>query len=77
MSCSERPQLGPLALTEAARALLPEPCAVLLAGNGNALSGFSDEEGKELVSLLTRLLANLDRIAMGMVASEPPGMPPA
>ncbi|MBB3695617.1 MarR family winged helix-turn-helix transcriptional regulator [Sphingomonas sp. BK580] len=64
-------------LTEAARVRLPEACAVLLAGNRDALSGFSDEESNALVSLLIRLLANLDRIAVGTVASEPAGMTPA
>jgi hypothetical protein len=35
----------------------------LLRGNREALSGFTDEEAAQLVALLTRLIANLDRIA--------------
>jgi MarR family transcriptional regulator for hemolysin len=50
-------------LTEAARARLPDAIAVLLRGNRDALSGFADEEAGLLVVLLTRLIANLDRIA--------------
>ncbi|MFO1048730.1 MAG: winged helix DNA-binding protein [Geminicoccaceae bacterium] len=50
-------------LTEAARARLPEAVAVLLQGNREVLRGFSDEEAGLLVGLLTRLIANLDRVA--------------
>lgn len=50
-------------LTEMARARLPDACAVLFQGNRDALAGFTDEESAQLVALLTRLLANLDRAA--------------
>src|SRR5664279_5473842 len=52
-----------ITLTEAAHARLPQACAVLLEGNCEVLSGFTDEEAAQLVSLLTRLIANLDRVA--------------
>jgi hypothetical protein len=52
-----------ITLTEAAHALLPQACAVLLEGNCEVLSGFTDEEAAQLVSLFTRLIANLDRVA--------------
>ena len=51
-----------ITLTEAAHARLPQ-CAVLLEGNCEVLSGFTDEEAAQLVTLLTRLIANLDRVA--------------
>lgn len=50
-----------ISLTEAARTRLPDACAVLFQGNREALNGFTDEESNQLVSLLTRLIANLDR----------------
>ena len=49
-------------------ARLPEAIAVLLKGNREALRGFSDKEIGMLITLLTRLIANLDRIA-GVEAS--------
>lgn len=52
-----------ITLTEAAHARLPQACAVLLEGNCEVLSGFTDKEAAQLVSLLTRLIANLDRVA--------------
>ena len=51
-----------IALTEAALAHLPEAYAALFQGNREALDGFSDEEAAQLVGLLDRLIANLDRI---------------
>jgi MarR family transcriptional regulator for hemolysin len=50
-------------LTKVAEARLPEAIAVLLKGNREALRGFSDKETGMLITLLTRLIANLDRIA--------------
>lgn len=50
-----------ISLTEAARTRLPDACAVLFQGNRDALNGFTDEESTQLVALLTRLIANLDR----------------
>jgi DNA-binding MarR family transcriptional regulator len=52
-----------IALTDIARARLPDACEALFEGNGDALSGFSDEEAAQLVALLTRVIANLDAIA--------------
>ena len=52
-----------ISLTETARTRLPDACATLFQGNRDALSGFTDEEAAQLVALLTRLIANLDRVA--------------
>ena len=52
-----------IALTGVARRRLPDACAALFEGNHEALSGFTDEEAAQLVDLLTRVIANLDRIA--------------
>lgn len=52
-----------ITLTPAAEARLPDAVAVLLAGNQEVLRGFTDEETGVLVGLLTRLIANLDRVA--------------
>jgi MarR family transcriptional regulator, transcriptional regulator for hemolysin len=61
-----------VALTSAALASLPDACAVLLQGNRDALDGFSDAESAQLVALLDRLIANLDRIAgVGAKAPDP------
>jgi MarR family transcriptional regulator, transcriptional regulator for hemolysin len=51
-----------VSLTETAEARLPDACAVLFQGNREALDGFTDEEAAQLVSLLNRLIANLDCI---------------
>lgn len=58
-------------LTSAALARLPEAIAALLQGNHEALHGFSDAESAQLQGLLTRLIANLDRLA----SAEPPAAP--
>jgi DNA-binding MarR family transcriptional regulator len=50
-------------LTKVAEARMPDAVAVLLRGNQEALSGFTDAEAEQLVDLLTRLIANLDRVA--------------
>lgn len=52
-----------VSMTQAAEARLPSAVAALLRGNREALSGFTDEEAAQLVALLTRLNANLDRVA--------------
>ena len=52
-----------ITLTKVARARLPDAIAVLLRGNREVLRDFTDEEAGLLVALLTRLIANLDRIA--------------
>ena len=62
-----------IALMEVARARLPDAVAALLQGNREALDGFTDEEAAQLVALLTRLIANLDRIAS--VAASPRARP--
>ena len=52
-----------ITLTELAEARLPDAVAVLLRGNHEVLRDFTDEEAGLLVDLLTRLIANLDRVA--------------
>src|ERR1700722_3467803 len=51
-----------IALTEVAKARLPDAVAVLLRGNHEVLRDFTDEEAALLVALLTRLIASLDRV---------------
>ena len=51
-----------VALTSDAEKRLPEAFGVLLQGNSEALDGFSDEEAAQFISLLQRLIANLDKI---------------
>lgn len=52
-----------VALTAAARRRLPHACATLFEGNHEALEGFTEAEATQLTDLLTRLIANLDRLA--------------
>ena len=52
-----------ITLTKAAEARLPDALAVLLQGNREVLHDFTAEEVRLLVDLLTRLIANLDRVA--------------
>jgi MarR family transcriptional regulator for hemolysin len=61
-----------ITLTEIAKARLPDAVAVLLQGNREVLRGFTNEEVGLLVALLTRLIANLDRLAS---VEGPPGIP--
>jgi MarR family transcriptional regulator, transcriptional regulator for hemolysin len=63
-------RISRITLTRAARARLPEAIAVLLQGNREALRGFTGQEAGLLVTLLTRLIENLDRIAS---VEGPPG----
>ncbi len=63
-----------ITLTELAEARLPDAIAVLLRANHEVLRGFTDAEVGLLVDLLTRLIANLDRVAS---AEAPPGAPRA
>ena len=51
-----------LALTDRARARMPEAIATLLAGNREALAGFSDAEAASFVAMLRRLVANLNAL---------------
>lgn len=50
-------------LTDTARMRLPEACTALFRGNDEALAGFSDEEAAQLITLMGRLIENLDRLA--------------
>ncbi|WP_112944541.1 MULTISPECIES: MarR family winged helix-turn-helix transcriptional regulator [unclassified Rhizobium] len=59
-----------IVLTADARARMPEAIATLMQGNRDALNGFSEAETKQLVTLLTRLIGNLDRIAAASPALE-------
>ena len=52
-----------ITLTKAAHVRLPQARAVLLEGNCEVLSDFTDEEAAQLVTLLTRLISSLDRVA--------------
>jgi MarR family transcriptional regulator for hemolysin len=52
-----------VALTGAAQARMPGAIATLFQGNREALDGFTNAETEQLVALLTRVIANLDRIA--------------
>jgi DNA-binding MarR family transcriptional regulator len=52
-----------VSMTRAAEARLPSAIEVLFQGNHEALEGFTDEEAKQLVALLARVIANLDKIA--------------
>src|SRR6478735_8114519 len=63
-----------ITLTKVAEARLPEAVAVLIRGNQEVLLDFTDEEAGLLVALLTRLIANLDRIAS--VEASPRGSAP-
>jgi len=56
-------RISRIALTGVAQTRLPGACAALFEGNREALSGFTDEEAAQLVALLTRVIANLDRVA--------------
>jgi DNA-binding MarR family transcriptional regulator len=50
-------------LTSVAEQRLPEAIDTLLAGNREVVEGFTDAEVTTLVDLLSRVIANLDRIA--------------
>lgn len=52
-----------IALTARAEDGLPAAIAVLMEGNGDALAGFTREETTQLVAMLERVIANLDRVA--------------
>jgi DNA-binding MarR family transcriptional regulator len=59
-----------VSLTRAARTRLPAACATLFEGNREALEGFTDKEAALLATLLTRLIANLDRVTGVEEAAE-------
>ena len=52
-----------IALTRTAKSRMPKAIAALLQGNEEVLQGFTDDEARQLTALLTRLIANLDRVA--------------
>jgi MarR family transcriptional regulator, transcriptional regulator for hemolysin len=52
-----------IVLTQTARRRMPDAVAKLLQGNREALDGFTNQEATQLVALLQRLIANLDRLA--------------
>ena len=51
-----------VALTKLALTRLPKAIATLFRGNREALAGFTDEEVDQLLGLLGRVIANLDRL---------------
>ena len=59
-----------ISLTEIAESRLPDAFTVLFQGNRAALNGFTDEEAAQLISLLTRLIANLDCIVSAAAQNE-------
>lgn len=61
-----------IALTATALARMPEAIDALFEGNREALSGFTEAEAEQFVALLTRLIANLDRIAGAEAAPRTP-----
>ena len=54
-----------VSLTRVAESRLPDACAVLFRGNSEAMAGFTAKERAQFVGLLTRLIANLDRLGSG------------
>ena len=57
-------------MTESAAARLPSAIATLLQGNREALDGFSNGEAAQFVTLLTRVIENLDHIASAAEAPQ-------
>jgi MarR family transcriptional regulator, transcriptional regulator for hemolysin len=53
-----------ISLTPTARTRLPQACVALFQGNRDALAGFSDQEAEQLVGLLSRLIVNLESLAI-------------
>jgi MarR family transcriptional regulator for hemolysin len=51
-----------IVLTGTARARMPDAVEALLLGNREALDEFTNQEAAQLVALLQRLIANLDRL---------------
>ena len=49
-----------IVLTQLALARIPEAVATLFRGNRDAVTGFTDEEITQLITLLDRLITNLD-----------------
>jgi MarR family transcriptional regulator, transcriptional regulator for hemolysin len=61
-----------ITLTPTALARLPDAVDVLLRGNEEVLRGFTNSEAGQLIDLLTRVIANLDRIAGADETAEQP-----
>ena len=59
-----------IALTDTALARLPDACAALFQGNREALDGFTEEEATQFITLLDRLIANLDRLGGAASAAQ-------
>ena len=62
-----------VSLTAEAEERLPEAIAALFRGNGEALSGFTAEEAAQFTRLLSRLIANLDRLVSAAPTPDQPG----
>jgi DNA-binding MarR family transcriptional regulator len=61
-----------IALTDNALAILPDACVALFRGNRQALDGFTEDEAAQFITLLERLIANLDRLmSAGSAAQQP------
>jgi DNA-binding MarR family transcriptional regulator len=52
-----------ISMTERAKALYPEALNTLIQGNKDALTGFSKDEETQFVSLLLRVIANLEALS--------------
>lgn len=59
-----------ITLTKTAKGLLPKASEGLFQGNREAMDGFSEEESKQFISLLQRLIANLDQAAARDASSQ-------
>lgn len=59
-----------IVLTKAAQNRMPDAVETLFKGNRDALNGFTEDEASQLVNLLTRLIANLDRIASAATSPD-------
>ncbi len=59
-----------VSLTATAMTRLPDACAVLFQGNREALDGFTSEETAQFITLLSRVIANLDRIGSTEVSQS-------
>ena len=59
-------------LTEVALARMPDAVTTLFQGNREALNGFTDDEARQLVALLRRLIANLDRLTGAEISPRGP-----
>ncbi len=66
-------RLKPLGVgSDNALAILPDACVALFRGNRQALDGFTEDEAAQFITLLERLIANLDRLASAGSAAQQP-----